>query len=58
VFASAANNTEAIWEHASPAPAMQLQWTHDIVPFALIAIHTLSGGDDKLCECLTVAVNK
>ena len=58
VFVSAANNTEAMCEHASPDPAMQVQWVHSIAPFALIAIHSFSGGDDKLCECLTVAVNK
>ena len=53
VFASTASNTEAMCEHASPAPTMQVQWAHSIVPFVLTAIHTFSGGDDKLCECLT-----
>lgn len=44
-------------EHASPAPAMQVQWRHSIITFALTAIHSFSGGD-KLRECLTLAMNK
>jgi len=45
-------------EHASPAPAMQVQWAHSTVPFALTATLSFNGEDEKLCECLTVAVNK
>ena len=37
---------------------LKVQWAHTIVPFDLTATHDFSGGDDKLCERLTVAVNK
>ena len=41
----------------SPNPAMHVQWAHKIVPSDLIATYTISAVADKLCECLTLAVN-
>ena len=43
----------AIWEQASPAPAMQLQCAQIIVPSGLIPAHGFSGGLLILWLCLT-----
>ena len=58
LLASAANNSVATWKHASPNPAMQLQWEHNTSPSPLMAIQILNGATDKLWECLSTAKNK
>ena len=56
VWASAANDNAAIWEHASPMPAMQVQLAQMIVPCLSAATHGLSGIAETACECLTRTV--
>ena len=47
----------AMWEHASPNPAMHVQWAHIItVPLFSAATHGISGVDKNACECLTLPV--
>ena len=43
VFASRTNSNAAIWEQASPKPAMHVQWAQIIVPPFSAATHCLTG---------------
>ena len=48
MFASSAKRTAAIWLHASPRPAMQLQWAHNTDPIVSTATQGLRGVADNL----------
>ena len=45
-FASRTNNNAALWEQASPKPAMHVQWAQIIVPPSSAATHGLTGVAD------------
>ena len=57
-LASRVKRIAAMWEQASPRPAMQSQCPHITVPLFPTPIHAFAGGTDSLCECLTFAVTK
>ena len=58
VLASAAKSTAAMWEQASPQPAMQVQCAVTTSPLDLQHIHTFKGGAESVWECFTVAVKR
>ena len=47
-FASSTKRTAAIWLHASPRPAMQLQWAHNTDPIFSTATQCLIGVANNL----------
>ena len=46
----------AMWEYASPRPALQSQCAHITLPLFSTPIHALAGGTESLWELLTFAV--
>ena len=56
VYASVENNKAAMWEHASPKPAIHVQWAEIMVPPFSAATHGFNGVPVTAWECLTVAV--
>ena len=57
VLASAVKSKAAMWEQASPIPAMQVQCAHIISPVCFIATQAFNGGVDNLWECFTNPIN-
>ena len=53
-----AKSKAAMLEHASPRPAIHVQWEQIIVPHLSAAIQGLSGVADTDCECLTLALSQ
>jgi len=48
ILAPTVNNTAAIWEHASPMPAIHVQCAHNTSPDCSIAIQVFKEGNERL----------
>ena len=55
---STAKRRAATWEHASPRPAMQVQWAQMIAPSSCAPTHGHNGGAEYDCECFTLALTR
>ena len=47
-LASTVNNTAAVWEHASPMPAIHVQCAHTTSPDCLMAARVFKEGNERL----------